>query len=79
MYVSMHRPYLGGAFFIEEISKRVYEPVQYMVLLQFFQKVPHSFFRRFKRLVAKKNEELKGLAGKAYDKCLLLRIELKCS
>lgn len=67
MNVSMHRPYLGGAFFIEEISKRVYEPVQYMVLLQFFQKVLHSFSRRFKRLVAKKNEELKGLAGKAYS------------
>ena len=79
MNVSMHRLYLGGAFFIEEISKRVYEPVQYMVFLQFFQKVLHSFFRRFKRLVAKKNEELKGLAGKAYDKYLLLRIELKCS
>ena len=79
MNASMHRPYLGGAFFIEEISKRVYEPVQYMVLLQFFQKVLHSFFRRFKRLVAKKNEELKGLAGKAYGQCLLLRIELKCS
>ena len=79
MNASMHRPYLGGAFFIEKISKRVYEPVQYMVLLQFFQKVLNSFFRRFKRLVAKKNEELKGLAGKAYDKCLLLRIELKCS
>ena len=79
MNASMHRPYLGGAFFIEKISKRVNEPVQYMVLLQFFQKVLNSFFRRFKRLVAKKNEELKGLAGKAYDKCLLLRIELKCS
>ena len=79
MNVSMHRPYLGGAFFIEEISKRVYEPVQYMVLLQFFQKVLHSFFRRFKRLAAKKNEEIKGLLGKAYGRCLLLRIELKCS
>ena len=79
MNVSMHRPYLGGAFFIEEISKRVYEPVQYMVLLQFFQKILHSFSRRFKRLVAKKNEEIKGLLGKAYSQCLLLRIELKCS
>ncbi len=79
MNVSMHRPYLGGAFFIEEISKRVHESVRYMVLLQFFQKVLHSFSRRFKRLAANKNEEIKGLLGKAYGRCLLLRIELECS